>query len=89
MNQTLAACLAEAQKLSEADQSRLAEFVGDFIDSAKSADQFAENMKNSGYRAYVEGALAEGEADVQAGRYAPIEDVFDPMVKNFKAKHGL
>lgn len=89
MNQTLAARLAEAQKLPEADQARLAEFVGDFIDSAKSADQFAADMRDPSYRAYVEGALAEGEADIQAGRYAPIEDVFDPMVKNFKAKHGL
>ena len=89
MNQTLSARLAEAQALSDADQTRLAEFIGDFIDSTKSADQFAADMQNRSYRAYVEAALDEGEADRQAGRVKPLADALDPMMDAFKAKYGL
>ncbi|MDJ0627599.1 MAG: hypothetical protein QNJ44_05020 [Rhodobacter sp.] len=89
MNQTLSARLAEAQSLSDADQTRLAEFIGDFIDNAKSADQFERDMADPSYRAYVEGALDEGETDRQAGRVKPIDEALDPVVAKFKAQHGL
>lgn len=89
MNRALETRFTEAQTLSDPDQTRLAEFVGDFIDNTKGTDQFQDEMKDPDYRAYVEGALAEGEADIQAGRFTPLQDVFTPKIEQFKAKHGL
>jgi len=89
MNRTLAARLAEAQSLSDADQVRLADILGDFIDTAKSAGQFENDMKDPAYRAYVEGALEDAEADRQAGRVKPLGEALDTMIGKFKAQHGL
>ena len=89
MNKSLAFQFTRARTLSEADQSRLAEFVGDFIESARGADQFEDDMQDPAYRAYVEQALTEGETDIREGKCAPIRDVFDPMIRHFKIKHGL
>ena len=46
MNKSPAFQFTRAQTLSEADQSRLAEFVGDFIESARGADQFEDDMQD-------------------------------------------
>ena len=89
MNKSLAFQFTRARTLSEADQSRLAKFVGDFIESARGADQFGDEMQDPAYRAYVEQALTEGEADIRGGKCALIRDVFDPMIRHFKIKHGL
>lgn len=89
MNKSLAFQFTRARTLSEADQSRLAGFMGDFIESARGADQFEDDMQNAAYRAYVEQALTEGETDIREGKCAPIRDVFDPMIRHFKIKHGL
>ena len=89
MNKSLTFQFTQAQPLSEADQSRLAEFVGDFIESVRSAEQFEDDMQDPACRAYIEQALTEGEADIRKGKCAPIRDVFDPMIRHFKIKHDL
>ena len=89
MNKSLTFQFTRARTLSEADQSRLAEFVRDFIESAGGADQFEDDMQDPAYRAYVEQALTEGETDIREGKCAPIRDVFDLMIRHFKIKHGL
>ncbi|MEM9091012.1 MAG: hypothetical protein AAGC93_19990 [Cyanobacteria bacterium P01_F01_bin.53] len=89
MNAKLEAKIHEAQGLPEADQALLAEFMGDFIDSARSSAQFAESMKDPAYRDYIEEGVAAGEADLAAGRFAPARDVLPNVVAKFKAEHGL
>ena len=90
MIRALTHSFTEAQRaLSDAEQGRLAELIGDFIAQAQDLGQFHEDMKDPDHRANVEGALAEGEADIQAGRFVPLADVFDPKIKAFKANHGL
>jgi len=46
-------------------------------------------MEDPEYRAYVEGALDEAEADRLAGRVRPADEVFDELLGNHQAKHGL
>lgn len=65
MNKSLTFQFTRGRTLSEADQSRLAEFVGDFIESARGADQFEDDMQDPAYRAYVEQALTEGRLTLE------------------------
>ena len=85
----LEAKMNEAQRLTEADQALLAEFMGDFIDSTRSAAQFATDMQDPAYRAYIEEGVAAGETDLAAGRFAPARDVLPQIISKFKAEHGL
>ena len=89
MNRTLEAQINEAQTLPEAEQARLAEFMGDFIEGSRTALQFDEAMKSPNYRAYVEEGVAAGEADLAAGRFAPARDVLPKITAKFKDEHGL
>ncbi len=89
MNRTLEARMNEVQALPEADQARLAGFIGEFIDDAQGAAQFVEDMKDPKYRAYVEAGVAQGEADIQAGRFAPAREVLPKIIADFKAQNGL
>ena len=89
MNNKLEAKVHEAQGLPETDQALLAEVIGDFIDSARNAAQFSEDMKDPAYRAYIEEGIAAGAADLAVGRFAPARDALPNIVAKFKVEHGL
>ena len=89
MNQTLEKCITRMRDLPNTTQAQLANVIGELIDDIRGGAQFEDDMKDPAYRAYVEKALAEGEADIAAGRCAPIGEVFGDIERDFKATHGL
>lgn len=41
------------------------------------------------YRAYVEQALEEAEEDYKAGRYSPLNEAIDRVLKDFARRHDV
>lgn len=88
MNQLLEKSFAKTEKLAEADQLRLAELIDDFVEQTESHAQFQDDMKDPKYRAYVEKNLAEGEADIAAGRVHSAEDILKRSNDRLNKLHG-
>jgi len=63
--------------------------IAELVEQARADAAFEKSMEDPEYRAYVEKALDEAEADRLAGRFEPIDTVMDRMEGEFKAKHGL
>ncbi len=90
MSSSLESRFTEAQQVLPAgEQSRLAEIIGAYIDHFRHAPQQEEALQNPEYRAYVEKALDEAEADRVAGRVRPMDEALDEIAREFKAEHGL
>ena len=64
MNQTLETCINEMRGRADADQARISKILTDL----RCTDTFRAVMGCSDYRAYVEGSVAAGVADLNSGR---------------------
>ena len=56
------------------------------------ADMLAEaeaDLDDPEYRAYVEQALEEAEADYRAARYSSLDEAIDLILKDFARRHGV
>jgi len=78
----LEAVIADLRALPEDLQDEAAAKIGRML------EDIAE-ISDPERRAYVEQALEEGMADIEAGRVRPAEEVFDDLLKAIDRKHGL
>lgn len=75
MNQTLETCISEMRGLADADQARFGKILSEMLAEVHNAGSFQTAMEDPDYRAYVEGSVAAGLADIDAGRIMTSADV--------------
>lgn len=81
---------SKIRELAPAEKAHIAVTLADMVEQAKQGRGFDKAMDESPeFRAYVEAALDEAEADRVDGRVRPAEEVFDELLGNHRAKHGL
>ena len=68
MNQTLETCINEMRGLADADQARISKILTEILTDLRCTGTFRAVMGCSDYRAYVEGSVASGVADLNSGR---------------------
>lgn len=88
MNKRLETRFTEAKALSDTQQDRLADVMGEFIASVQDSEEFQANMGDPEYRAYIESALAEGEADIAAGNTFNAQQILERSADRLKKLHG-
>ena len=66
----------------------MTEVLVDVIASIRSASQLEKELQDPAYRAYVGTALAEGEADIAAGRIFDANQIFERSTARLKRLHG-
>jgi len=89
MNTQLNKQFQQADRLSEANQSQLADLIQDFMTSVDDGQNFEADLRNPKYREYVIEGVKAGEADIQAGRVTPLKDAVRSLKEKFKREHGL
>lgn len=88
MNQLLEKSLEKTKKLTEADQLRLAELIDDFVTQTEATAQFEADLQDPEYRSYIQKNLAEGEADIAAGRLHTADEILARSNHRLKKLHG-
>jgi hypothetical protein len=85
----LEALFDQVRALDEPQQAWTAERLEEQLAQAKGDAQHNAALKDPKYRAHVENALEEAEADYEAGRFRPVSEAFDVLEARIKAKHDL
>jgi hypothetical protein len=77
----------QIRALDESCQAHIAEVLTDQVKQARQKAEHEGDMQDPEYRAYVENALREGEADYQAGQMHSADDVSRALEKAIKSKY--
>lgn len=77
----------EVRKLDEPAQAQIAELLAEHLEAARVNADHEAAMQDPGYRAYVEQALEEAEADLKAGRVHSAAEVFDALEDKFRNEY--
>jgi len=89
MTPTLENILIKVKNLPPKEQDRLANVIHEFTYQSGAHDTLLKDLENPDYQAYIEAELVKGQADLEAGRVAPLGTALSDMKDQFKAKHGL
>lgn len=86
---TLETLFDEVRALDEERQDTIAELLEEQLVQAKGDAEYGAALKDPEYRAYVEDALEEAEADYKAGQFRLVSEAFDAIEARMKAKYDL
>ena len=86
---TLEALFDQVHALDEKQQAWIAERLEEQLAQAKGDAQHEAALTDPKYRAYVENALEEAEADYDSGRFRPMSEAFDELEARIKAKYSI
>ena len=88
MNKMLEETFEKVRHLPEADQEHARAVLDRIVAEAAALAENDEDLKDPAYRAYVEQALAESEADVAAGRVYTSDEMWERLKSRQKTRYG-